>query len=781
MERELSPATLPNPPVTSARGLSAQRSSQVLVAALAVAATIGGALAGCHPTGTLVVDPIETAVLAGGTTIIVSRSSRGTWLVLGVGAVLLSRGWLLIPATATIGLAFASVFPRRSHRRIGALVGALGIQVILRWPPELFHGFPSVVAAGLVVMCGVSAYRRSGSKVQHRVRLVVAGLAVGTVVLCLPIAIGTLLVRNDVIQGQLASQAAIDDLSGGTTGSASALLVTAANDTNGSSTATGGWWTLGTRLIPVASQHARLVAGAIRIAGRVAMEGSKQASALDYHRLDYQNGEVDLAAMQAMARPASTISRQLAVANRQLDDLRSAWLIGPVQATFARVRQQVQRASSNASLAVQAVRVLPDILGGNGLRHYFVAFMTPSESRGLDGFVGSYGLLTADNGHVSLTQSGPIADIENALPPGGANLTEPVDYLARYGAFQPGVFPQDVTYSPDLPSVSDVLTQLYPQAGGTPLDGVLTIDPYGLAALLNFTGPIDIPGLPVPLTSADAAQELLAQQYIQFDAGATAQDAARHDFLEESLQVAFDKLVQGDLPGPRALAQVLAAPAAQGRIAFWSVHPSEQPLLRRLGIDGSFPKAKGGDLLAVTTQNAGNNKIDAYLHTGINDAVTVDPGTGSVSSQVTVTLKNDATSTGLPPVVIASPGSPGLPLGTNRTWLTIYSPLSLTGLTVDGQPAAAASGREFGIHAYSIYIDVPPGGRSQVFLNMTGQVKFTDAYNLDLRLQPSVNPVTCNVQVAASGDWLVVGTAKSTVGWAAGPSEHQHLDVSFTQ
>lgn len=510
------------------------------------------------------------------------------------------------------------------------------------------------------------------------------------------------------------------------------------------------------------------------------MEGSKQATALDYHRLDYQNGAIDLAAMQAMAGPASILSGDLAAASRQLNGLESPWLIGPVQSPFARVRQEVQQASSNASLAVQAIGVLPDILGAAGPRNYFVAFMTPSESRGLDGFVGSFGILTADGGHVSLTRSGPIGEIETALPPGGAKLTGPVDYLARYGAFQPGVFPQDVTYSPDLPSVTEVMAQLYPQAGGTPIDGVLTIDPYGLAALLNFTGPIDVPGLPTPLTSANAAQELLTQQYIQFDSGVTAQDAARHDFLQESLQVAFNKLVQGSLPGPRSLAQVLAGPAAQGRIAFWSVHPSEQPLLGRLGIDGSFPKTNGGDLLAVTTQNAGNNKIDAYLHTGINDAVTVDPGTGSVSSQVTVTLKNDATSTGLPPVVIASPGSPGLPLGTNRTWLTVYSPLSLTGLTVDGQPATAASGPEFGIHAYSVYIDVPPGGRSQLLLNLTGQVKFADAYHLDLRLQPSVNPVTCSVQVGASGDWLVAGTVNSTVDWTAGPSERQHLGISFT-
>ena len=503
MEPENSPAPRSNP---RARALTAQRRSQLVVAALAVAAATGGVFAGCHPTGTPVVDPIETAILAAGMTVIVSRSSRGTWLVAGVGVVLLSRGWLLVPAVGTVGVAFVSVFPRRSHRRTGALVGALGIQVMLRWPPQLFHGFPSLVAGGLVALCAISAYRRSPSQIQRQIRRVVAGLALAAVVLCLPFAIGTLLARTEITQGQHAARVAIDDLSGGTTGSASALLATAAKDLSGGSTATGGWWTLGARVVPVASQHARLLAGATNIAGRVAATGSAQASALDYHRLNYHNGGVDLAAMRAMSNPAKILSAQLRVADRQLSHLQSSWLIGQVQAPFGRVRSEVQQAASNASLAVQAAAVMPDMLGGDGPRHYFVAFMTPSESRGLDGFIGSYGLLTADAGHISLTRSGPISDIENALPSGGAKLTGPIDYLARYGAFQPGLFPQDATYSPDLPSVSAVLSQLYPQAGGTSLDGVLAIDPYGLAALLNFTGPINVPGLATPLTSANAAR-----------------------------------------------------------------------------------------------------------------------------------------------------------------------------------------------------------------------------------------------------------------------------------
>ena len=52
-----------------------------------------------------------------------------------------------------------------------------------------------------------------------------------------------------------------------------------------------------------------------------------------------------------------------------------------------------------------------------------------------------------------------------------------------------------MSYAPDLPTVADVIQQLYPQAGGDHIDGVLALDPYGLAALIGMTGPIKVPGL----------------------------------------------------------------------------------------------------------------------------------------------------------------------------------------------------------------------------------------------------------------------------------------------
>jgi ABC-type transporter Mla MlaB component len=755
------------------------------VISLAVVGGVGAAFAGCHPTGTAVADPVETAAFAVAFIVFASRASRETWLVLGVAAVLLSRGWLLVPAIVTIALAFSTAFAARSQRRVGAAIGALGVQVMLRWPPELFHGFPSLAAGAVAVVIAASAYRRSSGRTRHRALVTLGGLGVAAVVITLPAAIETLMARSSATAAESAAHAALSTIGVGSAAVTTHELRAAAAQSSQAATAFSGWYTLGARLVPIVAQQDRFLTDTTRSAAQATKVAAAQAPAIDYHRLSYHDGQISLGRLRAMERPMEILSRQLGLTDTELTAVDSPWLIGPLEERARSFKGDVGLASHGAGLAVQAARVLPAMLGGDGTRNYLIAFMTPSESRGYDGFIGSYGLLSATDGRVRLTVSGSITDIEDALPQGGAKLSGPSDFLARYGAFRPGEFPQDATYAPDLPTVSDVLSQIYRQTEGVRLDGVLALDPVGLAALLHFTGPIQVSGLPISLTQANAAQVLLTEQYTTFDAGTTEdvespQDLERHDFLQGALRVAFDKLVSGSLPAPKELASVLDPAVVAGRISFWSFHKDEQPLLHRIGIDGSFPSADGGDLLSLTTQNTGNNKIDSYLHTSMADNVTYDPSNGVVRSSVIVHLANDAPASGLPPIVIDSPADPNLPAGTNRTWVTLYSPLALTSVSVDGRPGSASSGRELGVSAYSLYVDVPAHTTVSIRVSLSGVVAARTTLPMTVRLQPSANPETVAVTVTPTGPWRLTGTP-GTAQWVLSPAMRQRRIFRFVQ
>ena len=438
----------------------------------------------------------------------------------------------------------------------------------------------------------------------------------------------------------------------------------------------GGWWTVPAHLVPFVSQQLDALSSASHQGHDVAAAGALVAAKADYHQLRYVQGQIDVPRLRQLDAPAG--GRQPGPgAGRHPPRRRCAhrgWSV-PSDGAVDDFRDDVAQTVPQAQVAQQAVAVAPGMLGGDGTRHYFVAFTTEAESRGLNGFMGNWAELTATNGRLTMSRSGRVAEL-NAKP-GAAQrvVTSPTDYAARYSRFKVGTYFQDVTLSPDLPDVAQVIRQLYsgpfPDMGGDKIDGVLVVDPYGLAALLRFTGPIDVTGGP-QLTAANAAQELVSDQYTDFP-GKT----DRVDFLDQASRETFDKLTKGTIPGPDQIASVLGPQVSGHHLMFTSFRGSEEALFTRLGATGAYPRAQPDqDFFGVTGQNSANNKTDVWMHRTIDYDASYDPSTGRVEAKATITLRNDAPSSGLPDGVIGSNGQ-GLPLGTNRTYLSFYTPLQL--------------------------------------------------------------------------------------------------------
>ena len=737
-----------------------------MVLALAGAAGIAAAAAGCRPTGTQIVDPLYTGLFAALVTYVCSRASRETLVVFSVVAVAMSRAWLEIPATAALLIALGALLPKHSRRRVGALIGALSVETLLRWPSIAFHGSTATVAGAVLVPLFVSAYGRFSSRERRRANRMLALAGALVVVLSVPVLFATFLARTDILGGQRAAETALGEVSNGSAALATPRLRTATVDFENASSELESWWTSVTRLVPFVAQQRQALASGAATARDVVAVAARQAPSFEYQEVHYHKGQVDLRRISAMLGPAKTLERSLSTAAARLASLKSPWLVEPIQSRLRTFDADLIRAKSSTDLAVKAIPLVPDMLGAERPQHYFLAFVSPSESRGLDGIVAAYGELTAVNGHISLTVSGPVESLDASLPSGGGRLTGLSDFTARYGQFDPGDHFQDTTYSPDFPTVAQVISLLYPQAAGDQLDGVLMVDPYGLAPLLSITGPVIVPGLAQPLTSHNAPEILLKSQYLT----GLGQNA-RHDLLQFALHTTFQKLVDGSLPGPRQLSRQLEPAVLSGRIAFWSAHRIDAPLVQALHLEDAFPKANGGDLVAVTTQNAGANKIDAYLHTSIADHVTFDPSTGAEHSILRVTLSNDAPAAGLPPLVIDSPAQPGLPPGTNETWLSVYSPLSFDQVTINGAPGTMSATRELGVWAYSTYVKVAPRASVTVRVRLVGRLAPGSTFRLSVRLQPSANPVRAQVAVTPAGPWSL--GASSDAAWNLGPAVRQ--------
>ena len=177
--------------------------------------------------------------------------------------------------------------------------------------------------------------------------------------------------------------------------------------------------------------------------------------------------------------------------------------------------------------------------------------------------------------------------------------------------------------------MAQAIESVYPQTrGGTPIDGVLAIDPYAIAAMLKITGPVKITGLPTPLTSANVADYLLRRQYLEFDP--TDQNKARLDVLDDAGRRTFEAFLHTKSLRPAQLGHVFQPVVAQHRLLAMSSQPAEESFIRHIGLDGTFPAHPTGDFLSLITQNSGNNKMDIYLHRSTTYDVTYDPRTGAV-------------------------------------------------------------------------------------------------------------------------------------------------------
>lgn len=292
-----------------------------------------------------------------------------------------------------------------------------------------------------------------------------------------------------------------------------------------------------------------------------------------------------------------------------------------------------------------------------------------------------------------------------------------------------------------------MISQLYPQSGGTELDGVLAVDPRTLAALLRFTGPIDVDGLDQPLTADDAADEILRKQYLRFD---PVDQTERRDVLDALAETTFRRLLDGGLPSPRALVDTLGPEVHQRRLQAHARRPSEQALIERAGMDGSMQARGPEDYLMVSHQNLGNSKIDTYPRRTIDYEAEVDPGTGEASATVTVDLHNTAPGSGLPRYVLGN--NRDEPVGSNVMQLSIYSRLGFQGGTIDGEPLAVRPGEEAGARVITSRVVVGPGERRTVVAQLAGQLDLgPGGYRLRVVPQAVVSADELAVHVVGAG------------------------------
>jgi len=696
------------------RFIRRNRVDERLALAIAVLSGVAASFSPASPTGTFVTDAIVLFVAVGAVTW--ASTSAPWWAIAGYGAAVAAIAFDPIVAVVGVfaflgGLHIGTM--RRDDSEMRAIAGALAVNASLWSQLDGFFALSAIIGITLGVAVAVVGWMRRPSSTRTAAARVVAGVGIGAVIAVIGLVLALVDARSDVTAAGASARRGVTQLDSGDYTTAATTFRRSASEFDGGSSSLGGFLAMPARLIPGVAQNLRAARELSDVAATATADAAVALGQVDPSAIALQGGGFDIDAIRAVEEPLTRVRASLL----QLDDVsqrvKSPWLLDRLAEELETLDMEIGDNGPRLDNAIEAVRLAPDLLGADGERRYLVLFTSPGESRGAVGFFGNWAELTAVDGRLSLAEFGRTGTLNGAIAANGSDCeTCPEEFLTYYGQYgfttgeggSVGDVPwSNVTIAAHFPYAAATIASMYPDSGGRPIDGVIAMDPYVLAQLMEYTGPIDVPELDVTVASADAAEFLLVEQY-----SLAQEKGTRVEALETLGREAITRILTSDLPDPPTLAAAFGPLVEERRLVMWTTEASERGFLDRIGMLGGLPTISSVDGgFGMTVTNATANKIDSFLERTVD----VTERTGSDGGRelvADVTLTNNAPLAGLPPYVIGNPID--LPTGTTRLIVTFFGPAAIRDVTMDGEELAVGTLTEAGWFGYRTVVEIPSSG-----------------------------------------------------------------------
>lgn len=397
-------------------------------------------------------------------------------------------------------------------------------------------------------------------------------------------------------------------------------------------------WVVPLRWVPGLGANLRVVTTLSDGARDVGVEAAAFLSVAQTIVTDERNqqvGEISLTYLSELAPPARNLADTLARVTSEVEQLDSGWLLGPVAQARDDYLDLVADNLEQVVLASDLLTALPSFLGESEPRTYLVAAAALSEIRGSGGLLGSWTLLTADEGHLRFDG---FVDVDDLPQPPGPVEAPSEGFAARYGDRDALRQYRNANLTPDFPSAAQVLLRLWEMGGGQPVDGVIMADPVAFQQLAERTGGLEVPGYGT-LAAADTLRFVGLDAYDHFE------DAERKQALGATATAAFMQMLavldDADVP---ATVEMLWSLAQGGHFRIYTTDPALQPVFETAGVAGELPDT-AGESAGVFVNNLGGNKVDWFEERAISHEVELHPD-GTTRSTVEVVFDNQAPTDG---------------------------------------------------------------------------------------------------------------------------------------
>lgn len=391
------------------------------------------------------------------------------------------------------------------------------------------------------------------------------------------------------------------------------------------------------------------------------------------------DGRIDVEGVRALQAPVAASSDAFARARGDVAGLDTSGYVGRLRSRFDEYVAQLTELDRSLASAETATLVLPDLLGGSGVRDYLLVFQNNAEIRATGGLPGSWAQVRARGGALSIVRQGTAGEFPR--------LDEPVLPLApgeeEVYSDLIGVFFQDANFTPDFPRAAELMRARWEEKYDTRLDGVMALDPVGMSYLLAGIGPVQAGD--VTLTAENTVQQLLNQPYLTL--APTQQDA----FFAGAARAVFTAAT-GRVESPVDLVLGMARAAGERRFLLASYDPAVAGRLTGAQVTGALVGDDGAEPhVEIGLNDATASKMSYYLRyrarvSSQSCAAGVQTLQGSMSLNQSI-LAGDAATL---PESVTGLGAYGTDRGSQTVAVRIYGPtggafgpVSIDGAMVD--------------------------------------------------------------------------------------------------
>ena len=320
------------------------------------------------------------------------------------------------------------------------------------------------------------------------------------------------------------------------------------------------------------------------------------------------------------------------------------WLPNKAKTLLNEKTDQLTKINTDVNLMGKMVDILPEMLGADGKkREYMVLLQNESELRATGGFIGSYAMVSFQNGKLLNFEVKDVYDADGQLKGHVEPPAEIKNYLGEANWFM-----RDANWNPDFATSAGDIQWFLDKEINKKVDGVFGINLATAKSIVAVVGEVSVPAFKEKINKDNLYEQAEYYSETQFFPGSN----QKASFLGSLGKQLMEEIKGLDSKKQLLLVESMIDLLESNEIQLMFNNSTAQTVVKNLGWDGSIFNGKCAkencmtDYLYLVESNLGVNKANYFLYRNIEQLVEINKQ--SVGRTVKINYENTAKSSSFP-------------------------------------------------------------------------------------------------------------------------------------